>query len=449
MLSAIAPTFADPLTSGGTPSTLETDRNARLDWWRDAKFGMFIHWGVYAVPAGSYKGKKINCYSEWIMHRAKIPMAEYRLYAKQFNPIKYNPEAWVAAAKNAGMKYIIITSKHHDGFALFDSKASDWNIVKATPYGKDLLKPLADACRKQGMKLGFYYSQAQDWMNGGETDYGNNTPPWDPGQQLDVDKYIDMVAIPQVRELLTRYGEFPSVIWWDTPTGMTETRATRINAAVQALRPGIIMNNRLGGGIHGDTETPEQNIPAQGFKNRDWETCMTMNKSWGFSAGDESWKQPADLIRNLSDIASKGGNYLLNVGPDAEGVIPAPSLERLAAIGRWMKVNGQAIYGTRANPFPQVFPWGRVTRKPDTGTSGETLFLHVWNWPADGTPIHLPGLNAKPDRTVVLANGSPVAFSLEKDGLSVYPRGPAPDPAVSVIALYFPSQIRLSTPLKQ
>jgi alpha-L-fucosidase len=312
-------------------------RDARMGWWREAKFGMFIHWGVYAVPAGFYQGKPVAGIGEWIMNRGKIPMAEYQTYAKEFNPTNFNADAWVKAAKDAGMNYIVITSKHHDGFAMFDTKASPWNIMQASPYGKDPLKELAVACRKYGIKLGFYYSQAQDWNNGGSAAGGK----WDPAQEHDMDDYIDKVAVPQVKEILSHYGEFPAVLWWDTPVNMNTNRARKLYAAVQALKPHIILNNRLGGGYKGDTETPEQFIPASGFPGRDWETCMTMNGTWGFKSDDHNWKSTETIIRNLCDIASKGGNYLLNVGPTSTGLIPQPSLERLAQVGAWMKVNGK------------------------------------------------------------------------------------------------------------
>ena len=285
---------------------------------------------------------------EWIMNRGKIPMAEYQLFAKEFNPVKFNAEEWVKIAKDAGQKYIVITSKHHDGFAMFDSKASGWNIsLQATPFGRDPLKELAAACKKEGIKLGFYYSQAQDWNNGGSASGGK----WDPAQKHDMDDYIDHVAIPQVKEILTHYKPFPSVLWWDTPNNMNSERAQKLYDTAEKLRPGLIMNNRLGGGYKGDTETPEQTIPAQGFPGRDWETCMTMNNTWGFKRDDNDFKSTATLIHNLCDIASKGGNYLLNVGPTSEGLIPQPSLDRLAEVGKWMKVNGEAIYGTGPTIF--------------------------------------------------------------------------------------------------
>ena len=415
-------------TASPDPYANETvaQRDARLAWFRAARFGMFIHWGVYSVPAGTYDGKPISGIGEWIMNRGKIPMTNYQAFAKEYNPTKYNANAWVKLAKQAGMKYIVITAKHHDGFANFDSKASDWNIVKATPYGKDVLKPLAAACRKYGVKLGFYYSQAQDWNNGGAAAGGK----WDPAQQRSMDDYIDKVAVPQMKELLSNYGEFPAVLWWDTPTDMNKERADKLIPLLK-LKPGIIHNNRLGGGYKGDTETPEQYIPATGFPGRDWETCMTMNDTWGFKSYDHNWKSTETIIRNLVDIASKGGNYLLNVGPTSEGLIPAPSIERLKDVGAWMKVNGDAIYGTSATPFKRL-PWGRCTTK----VSGKdtTLFLHVFNWPTDGKLV-VPGLKNFVKSAKLLAGGKKLKFNSTPAGVEVQVPGESPDKISSTIVL--------------
>jgi alpha-L-fucosidase len=237
-----------------------------MAWWRQAKFGMFIHWGIYAVPAGTYKGKKIRGVGEWIMLRGSIPVADYQAYAKQFNPVKYDPDAWAKLAEEAGMRYMVITAKHHDGFALFPSKASKWNVVDATPYGKDLIGPLAKAARAHGLKFGLYYSQAQDWNNPGGAKWGmKEGQGWDPAHKGSFDTYLKNVAVPQVREILTAYQ--PDVLWWDTPTWMNSKRAKPLSALL-SLRPGIITNNRLGGGYRGDTDTPEQKIPATGLKGR-------------------------------------------------------------------------------------------------------------------------------------------------------------------------------------
>ena len=369
-------------------------RDARMAWWREARFGMFIHWGVYSVPAGTYNGKKIGGIGEWIMNNGKIPVAVYKEYAKQFNPVKYDPEAWVSLAQEAGMKYIIITSKHHDGFALFDSKVTDWDVVDATPYGKDLLKPLAEACQRHGMKLGFYYSQAQDWCHPGGAAAGGH---WDPAQDGDMDRYIAEIAAPQVREILTHYGQV-AVLWWDTPIGMNQQRADQLQPLIN-LQPGIITNNRLGGGYRGDLETPEQHIPATGL-DYDWETCMTMNNTWGYKSYDQDWKSTEVLIHNLVDIASKGGNYLLNVGPTAQGEIPPASVKRLHSIGQWMHTNSESIYGTTASPFTKL-AWGRCTKK--VFCNGAVLYLHVFDWPSTGI-LRVPGLKNEVMQAYFLAD---------------------------------------------
>jgi alpha-L-fucosidase len=419
--SAVGSASPDPYANE-TP----TQRDARMKWWREARFGMFIHWGVYSVPAGTYDGKQISGIGEWIMNRGKIPMAEYQAYAKEFNPVKFNADEWVKTAKDAGMKYIVITSKHHDGFAMFDSKASDWNIVQASPFGRDPLKELAAACTKYGLKLGFYYSQAQDWNNGGAASGGK----WDKAQEHSMDDYIDKVAVPQVTEILTHYGKFPAVLWWDTPTDMNTNRAEKLIGLLK-LKPGIIHNNRLGGGFKGDTETPEQYIPATGYPGRDWETCMTMNDTWGFKSYDHNWKSTETIIRNLVDIASKGGNYLLNVGPTSEGLIPEPSIERLKAVGEWMKVNDDAIYDTTASPFKRL-PWGRCTKKVSGSTT--TLYLHVFNWPADGKLI-VPGLKNKITSAKLLATGKRLKAEPTADGVIIDVPANAPDPISSTVVL--------------
>lgn len=412
----------------------QAQRDARMAWWREARFGMFIHWGVYAVPAGTYHGEQIKGLGEWIMHNAKIPVVEYKAYAKEFNPVKYDPQAWAKLAKEAGMRYVIITSKHHEGFALFPSKASTWNVFDATPYGKDLIAPLARAVRAEGLHFGLYYSQAQDWVNPGGAKSGYDEPNgWDEAQKGSFDDYLKNVAAPQVTEILTRYQ--PDVIWWDTPRWMTKERADVLLPLLK-LRPGIIQNNRLGF-YNGDTETPEQFIPATGFKDRDWEVCMTMNGTWGYKSYDNDWKSTEDLLKKLCDIVSKGGNFLLNVGPNAQGEIPQPSIDRLKAIGAWMKINSESIYGTTANPLAKM-KWGRCTKKIDRNKA--TLYLHVFEWPSDGK-LMVPGLKNKPVKVSLLDGGSSLKFQPTENGLVIEVPEKAPDKIVSVIKLKIDGQI--------
>jgi alpha-L-fucosidase len=396
-------------------------RDVRMKWWREAKFGLFIHWGVYAVPAGKFGDK--TSYGEWIMNSAKIPVATYREFANQFNPVKYNPELWVKTAKDAGMKYIVITSKHHDGFALYPSDASRWNIADATPYKRDLLGPLINAAKAEGLKIGFYYSQSQDWNNPGGAKSGfSEGGGWDDLHKGSYDEYLKNVAVPQTREILTRYPI--DILWWDTPMHMTPQRAAPL-ATLTKLRPGLIMNNRLGGGFGGDTATPEQFVPVTGYPG-DWETCMTLNGHWGYNAYDHNWKSATDLIRKLADICAKGGNFLLNVGPTAEGEFPPACVERLQEVGKWLRVNGEAIYGTSRSPFPYL-AWGVATRK------GGTLYLHVFDWPKDGRLI-VP-LSNKAKSATLLASGDKLSV-ITKDGkLVINVPATAPDAAASVIAL--------------
>ncbi len=350
----------DPLTS------------PRTQWWREARFGLFIHWGIYAVPAGEYNGKEVpGGGGEWIMNNAHIPVAEYEKFAGQFNPTKFDARAWVKVAKDAGMKYIVITSKHHDGFCMFDTKLTDYNVVAATPWHHDPMKDLAEACRAEGIKLCFYYS-ILDWHN--------------PDQQKDFPKYVEYMK-GQLKELLTQYGPI-GILWFDGQWigQWTPEQGRDLYKYVRSLQPDIIINNRVGkgGGADGDYDTPEQSIPAGPPKGRLWETCMTMNDTWGYKKSDSHWKSPTDLTRKLIDIASKGGNFLLNVGPTAEGTIPPESVERLQAVGKWLKTNGDAIYGTTAGPWKKTPFDGRATVK------GNTLYLQVFNWDKGGLKLMLP-----------------------------------------------------------
>ena len=381
------------------PQTPETPEHAaRISWWREAKFGMFIHWGLYAVPAGVYDGKDVPGIGEWIMNHAKIPVKEYEKYAAEFNPTQFDADAWAQLAQDAGMKYLAITSKHHDGFAMFGSKVSPYNIVDATPFHRDPMKELAAACAKRGIKFGFYYSQAQDWH---EPNGAGNTWDFGPDDKKDFDQYLDDKSLPQVREILSNYGPI-ALVWFDTPRLMTAERAAKFEKLVHELQPNCLVSGRIGPGSHSDYDSEGDNhIPPQ-IRSGDWETPATLNDTWGYKVHDHNWKKPADLVFKLTDIVSKGGNYLLNVGPTAEGVIPQESQEILRAVGKWTKANGEAIYGAGVTPFGAEFgkPSGqndshgrpiydapkdwRCTTKPGK------LYFSVFNWPTDGKFVTPP-----------------------------------------------------------
>lgn len=400
-----------------------TPTSDRMQWWKDAKFGMFIHWGLYAIPAG--KWGNVETYGEWIMNHAGIPVDTYAALAPQFNPTQFDAESWVKLAKEAGQKYIVITSKHHDGFALFHSKASSFNVVDATPFKRDILQELAAACRKYDMKYGFYYSQAQDWHHPGGAVM--NRKKWDPAQEGDMMTYVDQVALPQVKEILEAFPDL-AILWWDTPVSMTDEMIRKLAAPLKD-KPLIITNDRLGASAPGDLATPEQYIPATGFPGRNWEVCMTMNGHWGYSAYDEKWKSTNDLLHKIIDVVSKGGNMLLNVGPKANGVIPEVCQQNLKEIGQWFAVNGESIYGTTASPFPYLAN-GRATRK------GQTIYIHIFDWPKDHV-LDLPLDNAI-TRAYLLADKE-TSLPVKRHGTSHHITLPhfAPDANASVLAVEF------------
>jgi alpha-L-fucosidase len=331
----------------------DTGKDERMRWWRQAKFGMFIHWGLYAIPAGMWEGVEYEGIGEWLMSHADIPVQEYEKLAMQFNPVKFDAAQWVKLAKEAGLKYLVITAKHHDGFAIYDSKISDYDIIDATPYGRDVLKDLSTECKKDGIKFCTYYS-IRDWHHPSQ-EPDRNAEEWEIyGKNLMKEgrkaEYITYMKA-QLSEIITQYQ--PALIWFDG--GWTDWWLPEDGMALMQflwkLKPDLIINNRAAGTLEkekvlGDYLTPEQYIP-NAEEPKDWETCMTMNDTWGFKLNDHYWKSAKSIIHNLADIACKGGNYLLNVGPKADGSIPKESIDRLAEIGRWMQVNSEAIYGTK------------------------------------------------------------------------------------------------------
>ena len=418
------------------------DRDQRMQWWREARFGMFVHWGLYAVPAGEYEGRQYEGIGEWIMNTAKIPRTDYEKFAAEFNPQKFDADLWIQTAKNAGMKYFVITSKHHEGFCLFNAANSEYDIVDATPYGKDTLKALSKACQRHGVKFCTYYS-IMDWHHPTQlpAKVEDGRPTWNPTRIEEGQKgaYIAYMKA-QLHSLITEYesqllwfdGEWPE--WWTNEDGQALYKWLR------ELNPDLIVNNRVGGGRNGmsgfskegsfagDFGTPEQEIPEEAA-GLAWESCMTMNDTWGFKRDDHNWKSAKVLIRNLIDVASKGGNYLLNIGPMADGSIPPASVERLQMIGKWMSANGESIYGTSAGPIDQP-AWGRVTQKSKEGT----LYLHVFDWPSDGK-LSVEGLSGQVSHATLLDGVRKVPVAHEDNSLVLTLPVAAPDPIDSVIRL--------------
>ena len=445
-------TAHEPLAISSEPSRVdqaaaraEVDpaREARLKWFREAKYGLFIHWGLYAIPAGQWNGKRSLGLGEWVMLRSAVPVKEYEKLAARFNPVRFNADEWVKVARDAGMKYIVITSKHHDGFALFKSKASPYNIVDATPFKRDVLKELADACARGGIRLGFYYSQSQDWH---EPDGAGNTWDFGPDDKKDYDRYLRGKAEPQVRELLTGYGKV-ALIWFDTPRMMTGDRPHRFTKIVRELQPDTLIDGRLG--AEGDYTSTGDNVIPPNVSGEAWEVPATINHTWGYRTDDTDWKSPGQIAFKLVDIVSKGGNYLLNVGPTAEGVIPQVSQDILRTVGRWLQVNGEAVYGAGATPFgeelgepsargakdvrgdPLVYQqiqW-RVTTKPGK------LYFTFFDEPR--APFALPRMKNTAKRAYRLADNAPVDMKTENGRTVLTIDRPILDPMATVVVVEF------------
>lgn len=428
-------------TTGGAPLQAQelywnestAAKDARMAWWRDARFGMFIHWGLYAIPAGEWQGGRDH--AEWIRTTAQIPLATYDQFAPQFNPQQFDADAWARLAADAGMKYVVITSKHHDGFCLWPSEHTEFDVAN-TPFGRDIMGELKAACDKHGLVFCMYHS-IMDWHH---PDYLPRRE-WErdrPTEGADLQRYIAYMKA-QLAELVEKYD--PGVLWFDGEWEDTWTHemGQDLYEYVRGLKPEILVNNRVDkgrqgmqgltkeGDYRGDFGTPEQEIPATGLPGVDWESCITMNDKWGYNQYDKNFKSTTDLIRKLIDIASKGGNFLLNVGPTAAGEIPPESIQRLEEIGRWMKTNGQAIYGTTASPCAAP-AWGRITRK------GKTLYLHVFDWPTDGkllVPVRGEAVRcrllAAPERACQVESSAA--------GIHLQLPGAAPDAIASVVEL--------------
>jgi alpha-L-fucosidase len=434
-----------PSPGRGVPSQAQPDpaKEARLKWFREATYGLFIHWGLYAIPAGQWNGKRSLGLGEWVMFRSAVPVKEYEKLAARFNPVKFNADEWVKLARDAGMKYIVITSKHHDGFALFASKASPYNIVDATPFKRDVLKELADACARGGIRLGFYYSQSQDWH---EPNGAGNTWDFGPDEQKDYDKYLRGKAEPQVRELLTGYGKV-ALIWFDTPRMMTGDRPHRFTKIVRELQPDTLIDGRLG--AEGDYTSTGDNVIPPNVSGEAWEVPATINHTWGYRTDDSDWKSPGQITFKLVDIVSKGGNYLLNVGPTSEGVIPQVSQDILRTVGRWLQVNGEAVYGAGATPFGEEL--GEPSARGTKDVRGDTLVYQQIQWRVTTkpgklyftffdeprAPFALPRMKNTAKRAYRLADNAPVDMKTENGRTVLNIDRPILDPMATVVVVEF------------
>ena len=414
-----------------TPASEPAPASDKMAWWNEAKFGLFVHWGPYSLYGGVYKGhRQKRSGAEWIMNRCKIPVLEYREMASHFNPVHFDAEVLARTAKEAGMKYLVLTSKHHDGFAMFQSNASAFNIKDWTPFGRDVVDEVAAACRKYGLKFGLYYSQSQDWCNpGGAAGRRLIREGWDSPDSLMIDaytlrhnghwdgfqeeksfdEYIHTVAIPQLKELLDRYGNELAVLFFDTPTRSITSEQAREILDLFKPYPHIIFNDRLRRpDFPGDYKTPEQRLPQpESVKGVYWETCMTLGSSWGYKSWDTKWKSPATIVNTLLKIASLGGNLLLNVGPKPDGTLRSEETDCLAEVGTWMSRYGEVVYGSVRSGIE--VPWGMVIRKDGPKTT--TLYLCVSEW---SSSILLPGI-WKVRKATTLQDGSKVKCH-SKDG---------------------------------
>jgi hypothetical protein len=390
----------------------------RIAWWRNARFGMFIHWGVYSALEGEWHGVPVVGYAEHIQRKSKIPISVYKQQvAGNFRPDKFDAAAWARLAKDAGMGYMVITSKHHDGFAMFDSDVSDYNVVRATPWHHDPMKDLQAACTANGLRFGFYYSQAWDWgdPNGTGNDWDFDCPAgdkqlhggklwWEESPQwvAQTRQYVDDKVIPQIRELFAKYQ--PDIIWFDTPGKMPPALNYEVFKATRQIGPNAVINSRCVeelGDYLSTADRPAEFAPQQG----DWEAIPTTNESYGYHKADRSHKPASHFIELIAKSAARGGNLMLNVGPRGDGTLDPADVAILQGIGKWMKVNGESIHGTTRTPLP-VQAWGESTRK------GGTLYLHVLDWPTSGELV-VGGLKPKVKSAYLLSdpNRSPLAVS--------------------------------------
>ncbi len=437
-----------PQSASGSPlirllsPAAAADRQVRMQWWREARFGLFINWGLYALPAGQWNGQPVRGTGEWIMNWARIPAAEYAALAGRFQPARFDAAAWAALAVESGARYLVFTAKHHDGFAMYRSQVSGFNVVDATPFKRDPAAELAQACQKLGLKFGLAYSHAMDWH---ETNGAGNVWDFPPDDKKNFDEFLNRKTIPQLRELLANYQ--PAVLWFNTPRMITPVRAEAIRSLVRTNLPGCIINSRIGDSSGDYISTPENRVPNAVFKT-DWECPVSMNHTWGFRSDDTDWKKPADLVFKLVDTVSKGGNLLVNVGPDANGEIPAACQQSLRQLGQWLKINGEAIYGAGPTPFGDelILRSGKITRdlKDWRCTSKpQRLYIHLFTRPPKNIfTLPLGKIQVKAARMLADPQGEKLAVNRVEDATFVtLPQSPGRlEPQVLVLDLESPPQ---------
>lgn len=432
-------------------SGLDKAKHANADrgeWFAQDKYSMFIHWGLFSIPAGEWEGKTYYGISEWLMSGrvAGIPKEEYKKLASEFNPTAFDAKAIVQLAVDAGMKNIVITAKHHEGFAMYNSKSSTYDIEDATPFKRDPLKELAEACAAAGIGLGFYYSQMQDWY-----EQGSASIPWSSEKQEgDFTEYFERKVIPQVTELLTEYGSIRTV-WFDTPGDMTKAQSQKLVDLTRSLQPKAMINSRIGNGV-GDFSTLGDHSLSQVNHPGLWETIDTTNNSWGDAWYDKNWKSGTEILHRLISTVGRGGNYMLNIGPKGDGKVPDMAAKGLRRAGKWLAHSGETIYGAQGSPWGRAQSWGDITVK------GNKLYLHVFDWP-ENDQIHLAGLKndissarlLNSEKPGVIANllnedQGKVSFSKQANGWTNFTLSmDKPDSLVPVIVVELKGQPEVDT----
>ncbi len=437
------------------PFETEEEYSTRMQWWKDAKYGMFIHFGLYSILGGEYNGQITPKIAEWIQNTLKIPLADYKKLMEKFNPQQFNADEWVSIAKAAGMKYMVITAKHHDGFALFNSKVSDYDVMN-TPFGRDIIKELKEACHKQGLKFGLYYSHVIDWENPNayigdkQLTERMNTVDFDPAK-MDRSVYLKEKSFPQLKELLTNYGTI-DIIWFDMGKGLNDDEIRQFVKISRELQPNIIISSRIGDEIAPkdinrdmlfDFYTPNDNYSTGDQLTIPFEMAGTTNSSWGYRKSDHEWRSPKMILSSLIASASRNGNYLLNVGPMATGEIPHEAVNNLKIAGSWLKKYGESIYDTKPSPFPWNYNWGFVTQKPNK------LYLNISDWPLNNQ-INLNGLITKIDGVHVLENSNAVKYTQDGRFLKIELSGVEKNELITTLVVeYHDADLKVNTTLSQ